>query len=103
LHTLANRFTDSVAFTFIASPALQDNEHIPMVIDLGSHWLDGLGNAGLPGGNPTAALQGIRLTQIVTRQLAPRATHFPPLSTARQVGRLTASSSARLREQPYSS
>lgn len=58
-----------------------------MVIDLGSHWLDGLGNAAmLPGSNPTAALQGIRLTQIVTRQLAPRAAHFPPLATARQVG-----------------
>lgn len=65
---------------------LQDNEHIPMVIDLGSHWLDGLANAIIPGGNPTAALQGVRLTQIVTRQLAPRAAHFPPLATARQVG-----------------
>jgi hypothetical protein len=64
---------------------MQDNEHIPMVIDLGSHWLDGFGNAIMPGGNPTAALQGVRLTQIVTRQLAPRAAHFPALATARQV------------------
>ena len=64
---------------------LQDNEHIPMVIDLGSHWLDGLGNAVLGGGNPTAALQGVRLTQITTRQLSPRAAHFPPLSTSRQI------------------
>jgi hypothetical protein len=56
-----------------------------MVIDLGSHWLEGIGNAGMPGTNPTAALQGVRLTQIVTRQLAPRAAHFPPLSTMRQV------------------
>jgi hypothetical protein len=56
-----------------------------MVIDLGSHWLEGIGNAGMPGTNPTAALQGVRLTQIVTRQLAPRAVHFPPLSTMRQV------------------
>jgi len=64
---------------------VQDNEHIPMVIDLGAHWLDGLGNALLPGSNPTAALQGVRLTQIVTRQLSPRAAHFPPLNTARQV------------------
>jgi hypothetical protein len=57
-----------------------------MVIDLGSHWLDGInGHAALPGGNATAALQGIRLTQISTRQLSPRAAHFPPLATARQV------------------
>lgn len=57
-----------------------------MVIDLGSHWLDGLSNnAVMPGSNPTAMLQGVRLTQIVTRQLAPRAAHFPPLATSRQV------------------
>jgi hypothetical protein len=53
-----------------------------MVIDLGSHWLDGLG---IMPGNPTLALQGVRLTQIVTRQLAPRAAHFPPLNTPRQI------------------
>jgi hypothetical protein len=58
-----------------------------MVIDLGSHCFDGLGGTGLllpphyyshAGG---AALQGVRLTQITTRALSPRAAHFPPLPT----------------------
>jgi hypothetical protein len=39
-----------------AAAANQDNEHIPMVVDLGSHILDGLGNALLPG-NPALTLQ----------------------------------------------
>lgn len=39
-----------------AAAAIQDNEHIPMIIDLGSHWLDGLGSTVLPG-NPALALQ----------------------------------------------
>jgi hypothetical protein len=58
--------------------------HIPMVIDLGSHWLDGLASSVVPG-SPAMALQGVRLTQIVTRRLAPRAAHFPALATQRQV------------------
>jgi hypothetical protein len=67
-----------------AAAAIQDNEHIPMVIDLGSHWLEGLASSIVPG-SPAMALQGVRLTQIVTRRLAPRAAHFPSLATQRQV------------------
>jgi hypothetical protein len=55
-----------------------------MVIDLGSHWLEGLASSVVPG-SPAMALQGVRLTQIVTRRLAPRAAHFPALATQRQV------------------
>jgi hypothetical protein len=55
-----------------------------MVIDLGSHWLEGLGSSMILG-SPAVALQGVRLTQIVTRRLAPRAAHFPALATQRQV------------------
>lgn len=55
-----------------------------MVIDLGSHWMDGLGSSAVLG-SPAIALQGVRLTQIVTRRLAPRAAHFPALATQRQV------------------
>ncbi|WIA17584.1 hypothetical protein OEZ85_014409 [Tetradesmus obliquus] len=67
-----------------AAAAIQDNEHIPMVIDLGSHWMDGLGSSAVLG-SPAIALQGVRLTQIVTRRLAPRAVHFPALATQRQI------------------
>jgi hypothetical protein len=67
-----------------AAAAIQDNEHIPMVIDLGSHWLEGLASSVVPG-SPAMALQGVRLTQVVTRRLAPRAAHFPVLATQRQV------------------
>ncbi|WIA37804.1 hypothetical protein OEZ86_014669 [Tetradesmus obliquus] len=67
-----------------AAAAIQDNEHIPMVIDLGSHWMDGLGSSAVLG-SPAIALQGVRLTQIVTRRLAPRAAHFPALATQRQI------------------
>ncbi|GBF94709.1 adenylate cyclase [Raphidocelis subcapitata] len=64
-------------------PGAADNEHVPLVIDMGSHWLDGM--QPLSQVNNPSALMGIRLTQIIARHLAPRAGHFPPLKTFRSV------------------
>lgn len=61
--------------------ALVDNEHAPLLIDMGSHWVEGIQPAGT-----ASALVGIRITQIVSRELSPRTQHFPALHTARQVG-----------------
>ena len=60
-----------------------DSEHVPMVIDMGAHWLDGL--QPLSQVNNPGALMGLRLTQVVPRALAPRAAKAPPLKTLREV------------------
>jgi hypothetical protein len=55
---------------------------------MGSHILEGVSAEDMAGlaGPLAPAIVGIRLAQIVTRALAPRALLLPPLKTARQVG-----------------
>jgi hypothetical protein len=60
----------------------------PILIDMGSHILEGVSAEDMAGlaGPLAPSIVGIRLAQIVTRALAPRALLLPPLKTARQVG-----------------
>lgn len=64
---------------------LQESWSVPLLIDKGSHLLEGIipnasGNSSLPG-----CLLGTRLTEVVMRPLAARIMHFPPLPTVRQM------------------
>ncbi|GAX82245.1 hypothetical protein CEUSTIGMA_g9673.t1 [Chlamydomonas eustigma] len=64
-------------------PFVDEFEDVPLVIDMGSHWLEGI----VPNRseNLPASLTGTKIIQIISRGLAGRTAHFPPIYTSKLV------------------
>lgn len=88
-HRSDSAVADAGGVALVVSPPPVDNEAAPLIIDMGSHWLDsGLGAAPLVGGRAGgggAHVAGVRLAQVITRLLAPRAAGWGCLVTPQQV------------------
>jgi len=66
-------------------PGLTEASTSPIVLDMGSHLLDKTSPQGRSRSFAGSYVVGVRLAQVVTRQLAPRAARFLSIKSVRQV------------------